>query len=139
MEKGLPPNRRRLWSRFERLSPCRHNPPGLSGHHQFLLGVNDNTVHQARTNAGISHSEAPPSRSAGMLPAYTTSVKPDGSRILRANGCVHNGCVHFTVKNPRHGVALRSTFSPFPSNSYELMLFMAFRRSAARAGGRMAR
>jgi hypothetical protein len=48
------------------LSLCRHNPPGLSGHHQFLLGVNDNTVHQARTNAGISYSEAPPSRSAGM-------------------------------------------------------------------------
>jgi hypothetical protein len=60
----------------------------------------------------------------------TPSFKADGSRIQSANGCVH-----FTVKNPPHGVALRSTFSAFPSNRYELMLFMAFRRSAARAGG----
>jgi hypothetical protein len=90
-------------------------------------------MYQARTNAGISHSEAPPGRSAGMLPAYAASVKPDGSRILRANGCIH-----FTVKNPPHGVALRSTFSPFPSNPHELMLSMAARRSAARADRRMA-
>ena len=72
--------------------------------------------------------------SGNCLPAYTASGKPDGSRLLTANGCVHNGCVHFTVKNPRHGVALRSTFSPLPSNCYELMICMAAGRSAAQVG-----